>query len=85
MTLLATIYPLREYRSQWIVIPQWLTAIIASAPPAVFVLLAAWNWQKRRGRRLAGLCAACGYDLRGSDSGRCPECGSPCIAHKCRA
>jgi hypothetical protein len=24
----------------------------------------------------AGLCARCGYDLRGSQSGRCPECGT---------
>jgi hypothetical protein len=22
-----------------------------------------------------GLCPKCGYDLRGNDSGRCPECG----------
>ncbi len=24
-----------------------------------------------------GICIECGYDLRGSDSGRCPECGEP--------
>lgn len=23
------------------------------------------------------ICLACGYDLRGNTSGRCPECGSP--------
>ncbi len=27
-------------------------------------------------RRRGGRCAKCGYDLRGSESGRCPECGS---------
>lgn len=27
-------------------------------------------WRRRR-----GLCAGCGYDLRGSDGGVCPECG----------
>ena len=31
---------------------------------------------RRRRRARGGLCAACGYDLRGSDAGgRCPECG----------
>ena len=31
-----------------------------------------------RGRRDAvGICACCGYDLRGNTSGICPECGTP--------
>jgi hypothetical protein len=30
--------------------------------------------RKRNARRQAGLCAFCGYDLRGSPQ-RCPECG----------
>jgi drug/metabolite transporter (DMT)-like permease len=25
-----------------------------------------------------GLCQACGYNLRGNTSGRCPECGTAC-------
>jgi hypothetical protein len=30
----------------------------------------------RRGRRRRrGLCVSCGYDLRGSMNGACPECG----------
>jgi hypothetical protein len=28
-----------------------------------------------------GLCTKCGYDLRGNDSGRCPECGRVWTAH----
>ncbi len=31
-----------------------------------------------RGRRVPdGTCAHCGYDLRGIDSNKCPECGAP--------
>ena len=31
----------------------------------------------RRLRSKQGLCAYCGYDLRGNVSGVCPECGAP--------
>jgi len=31
----------------------------------------------RRRRLKCGLCGKCGYDLRGSVSGVCPECGQP--------
>lgn len=37
-------------------------------------------WRRRahsRGRAGAGLCGACGYDLRGLDASLCPECGTP--------
>lgn len=30
---------------------------------------------RRRRRRKRGLCLACGYNLAGNESGRCPECG----------
>jgi len=29
----------------------------------------------RRMLREKGICSRCGYDMRGSPSGRCPECG----------
>ena len=28
-------------------------------------------------RQAKGLCVACGYDLAGNVSGKCPECGQP--------
>jgi len=30
----------------------------------------------RRGASFPGACRACGYDLKGTASGRCPECGA---------
>jgi len=41
---------------------------------AIAFLLAARP--RTRGRAKAGLCRACGYDLRASKE-RCPECGTP--------
>ena len=50
------------------------------------VALAAWVLRVRdrekasrldRRRFPAGHCQKCGYDLTGSVSGRCPECGEP--------
>ena len=41
-----------------------------------------WVWSltvdrpRRRRRARAGQCPACGYDLRGSARGVCPECGA---------
>lgn len=43
-------------------------------------LVARYVHHKVRWRRLedANLCVACGYDLTGNVSGRCPECGTAC-------
>ena len=32
--------------------------------------------RRRKQRRKLGLCVACGYDLRGLPTSRCPECGT---------
>ena len=43
---------------------------------ALACLMALWAAAiNRDGRRSVGLCVNCGYDLRASTSGRCPECG----------
>lgn len=64
------------YNTDWFVllIPFW-------APAAAFSLLAAALWWRplvARARSQRGACVACGYDLRGSSSPVCPECG---LAH----
>lgn len=56
----------------WIGVPYWMLMLPAAA---------LWSIRTRRVYRakqriISGCCVACGYDLRGSPSGRCPECGS---------
>jgi hypothetical protein len=52
--------------------PLWGYAILFSLPP----LLRLFALHRQRGRlRAAGLCPACGYDLRATPE-RCPECGT---------
>ena len=60
--------------SRWVRIPYWLAVAVTALLPARRL----WTFVRRRGRRraaLAGLCPACGYDLRATP-GRCPECGT---------
>ncbi len=61
--------PLVPFRS--ITCPWWYVPAVLLPLPVVFVARRA----RRRHRRLAGRCAACGYDLRATPD-RCPECGS---------
>jgi hypothetical protein len=47
------------------------------APMGLMMTLAyLWMGWRREARVRRGLCAACGYDLRGREAGPCPECGA---------
>ena len=56
--------------SPFLALPYWSMFALAAALPAAHLLTRG----RARGRARAGLCAACGYDLRATP-GRCPECG----------
>jgi hypothetical protein len=51
--------------------PHWLIALATLPLPAVWLI----RWCQRRAAYRAGLCRACGYDLRATPD-RCPECGA---------
>lgn len=55
------------------VLPAWYGIALLS-----MCLLVLRPWQLVPGRRRAGLCSTCGYDLRGTLSSCCSECGAPC-------
>jgi hypothetical protein len=54
----------------WVLVPSWLPLLATMLAPA------AWVGKRLRGRRAAGHCQQCGYDLTANASGRCPECGA---------
>jgi hypothetical protein len=62
--------PVPMYRA--VVVPIVYPVLLTALAPAVWVA----HRLRRRRRVLAGHCAVCGYDLRGNESGRCPECGA---------
>ena len=66
--------PLLPPTAQWqLIFPAWSLLVVTSIPPGLLLALAL----ARRRRKQRGLCATCGYDLRGNTSGVCPECGTP--------
>lgn len=56
-------------------VPQWLVAAITGGISVPWILLRLGRLHTARRRRRSGLCAVCGYDLRGTPDG-CPECGA---------
>ncbi len=56
----------------YVKLPLWMPVFLFLVLPATVVAVRS---VRRRRRRDRGLCERCGYDLRGSVSGRCPECG----------
>jgi hypothetical protein len=66
--------PGREEGLYGLVLPVWLVVPCVSVPMWPRAARAWRGYRRRRAARLAGLCRACGYDLRATP-GRCPECG----------
>lgn len=64
-------------RSGWwyLVIPHaiWLAPL---GLVSVWLMLRQYRTASRAKRARNGLCAACGYDVRTTTTGRCPECGT---------
>ena len=81
---------LHGYETNWRI--PWLGAITEVIPlrpiwPGLLLNIAFWStiivaptmWfrtRRRNARRRRALCVECLYDLRASESGRCPECGT---------
>jgi hypothetical protein len=56
--------------------PHWALFALTSLPLLRWCLLA----RRTALRELRGQCRDCGYDLRGGESTRCPECGGACAS-----
>ena len=52
-------------------VPYWVLILVLLVLPVVWLM----DYWRSLVRMSWGLCAGCGYDLRGITSGACPECG----------
>ena len=59
-----------------IVLPSAVPLVLFLFYPIIVLALRLRTAYRRHCRRIAGLCWACGYNLRGSPGPRCPECGT---------
>ncbi|MEW6253162.1 MAG: hypothetical protein AB1716_21195 [Planctomycetota bacterium] len=57
-----------EIGQESVVVPLWIPLALVGVPTV-------WCWWRPNRRPCAPGCRACGYDLTGNVSGRCPECG----------
>jgi hypothetical protein len=55
-------------------VPFWAAVLITATLP-VAEYRSIQRRRRRRQREATGRCPVCGYDLRGNESGVCPECG----------
>jgi hypothetical protein len=60
-----------------VILPYWFPALLGAIAPV------RWAGRRARGRRRAGLCLSCGYDLRATPD-KCPECGFGIQPHRSR-
>ena len=58
-----------------VTVPYGLIAITAGTVALTHLAAGTWRGRRQVKRVRAGLCPACGYDLRATP-GRCPECGA---------
>jgi hypothetical protein len=61
---------------EWSLMPPCWLVVLTGLGMVIPLVLRIRRMRQECTRRMAGLCAVCGYDLRASPE-RCPECGTP--------
>ena len=64
-----------SYRTLSLTMPFWMLFVVFAAYPATVLSITIARRRVVRRRRERGQCLHCGYNLRGNESGTCPECG----------